>query len=48
MLDKEAFERLYREYMEAGGHAYDPWDIAYAWADYQDNPGAFAWLTPVI
>ena len=43
-MGKDEFELAYRRYMEDGGHSYDSWDIAHAWADYQNFPEKYGWL----
>jgi len=44
LSNKDMFDLTYRRYMEEGGHSYDPWDIAYAWNVYQDDPSLYAFL----
>jgi hypothetical protein len=45
-MNKEIFELAYRRAMESGGHSYDPWDIACAWKEYQQDPTKYDWLFP--
>lgn len=38
MLTETEFKLKYRETQDAGGHSYDPWDVACAWGSYQKDP----------
>jgi hypothetical protein len=46
IISKEKFELLYRQFMDRGGHSYDPWDIAVSWDRFQRAPQEFLWLFP--
>lgn len=45
-MNELEFKCAYIDYCNDGGHSFDPWDIAVAWNDYQENPDKFNYLLP--
>ena len=44
MKSKDEFELAYRRAMDKDGSSYDPWDLAFAWTQYQENPEEYGWV----